>query len=399
MFSRLVSGFLLMFILARYLSLKDFGLFTFSLVVSGMIVLIIEYGYSIKLLKDTSKYKNKISELTSNSVVIKIILLLLIFLIFLSFYFLNLYTNYELYIFLLMMLSAIFNSFANHFLIPFRSIDRFDVEAKYVFLNNIMLFVLISGLAIYTKQLELVIYGFVFVKLIYMSLTFFLFQNKFGFKFSKINLYEELKNGFPFAVHIAVGAFYLNVDTLILKQYIPIEDIGIYQAGLKLLGALTIIMAIINNVLLPKLTSLRENNKNSFINLVVQFNYISIFVGLIIVIVINIFNREVIMFIFGENFMELNQYIFLFSIIIFLRYFGVVYGILLTISDNQKIRTYGVVFTLFFIILSDLFIIPRYEIYGALIVLILAHIILNTIYVFFTYKEYDKLFLTTFKGF
>ena len=88
-----------------------------------------------------------------------------------------------------------------------------------------------------------------------------------------------------------------------------------------------------------------------------------------------------------------HEHVIYFSIIIFLRYFGVVYGALLTISDKQKIRTYGVLFTLLFIILVDLYVIPTYGLYGALFTLIAAHIILTIIYFYFAYKEYKTSFL------
>ena len=76
-----------------------------------------------------------------------------------------------------------------------------------------------------------------------------------------------------------------------------------------------------------------------------------------------------------------------------MRYFGSVYGTLLTISDNQKVRTIGVTLTLFLIVILDLCLIPIYGIYGALYSLIIAHVVLNIIYVYFSYKEYKSFYL------
>jgi O-antigen/teichoic acid export membrane protein len=292
-----------------------------------------------------------------------------------------------------MLISSILNSFANHFLIAYRSIDKFNIEAKYVFFNNIMLFMLVSIVAVTTGDLNYIIYSFIVVKFIYLCFTGHLFKKDFGFIYKKIDFLNEYKNGFAFAVHLAVGAFYLNVDTLILKQYISLEEIGIYQAGLKFLGATTILMGVLNSVLLPKFTQILNTDKKIFIKTVVKFNLITISLGLAISLIINIFNEELINIIFGKNFSGLIQYIFLFSIIVFLRYSGIIYGTLLTISDKQKVRTYGVVFTLFFIVICDIFVIPIYEVYGALVVLIIAHILLNLVYIFFTYKEYGSFFI------
>ena len=86
--SRLVSGFILLFVLSRYLSLEDFGLFTFSLVVSSLLVLLVEYGYNIKLSKDTAHNSSKISELTTNSLIVKFslisVVLFILFILYLT---------------------------------------------------------------------------------------------------------------------------------------------------------------------------------------------------------------------------------------------------------------------------------------------------------------------------
>ena len=124
-----------------------------------------------------------------------------------------------------------------------------------------------------------------------------------------------------------------------------------------------------------------------------KFNLFALILGVLIAFIVNIFSNELIYLVYGEKFSTLSNYVIYFSIIIFLRYFGVVYGALLTISDKQKIRTYGVLFTLLFIILVDLYVIPTYRLYGALFTLIAAHIILTIIYFYFAYKEYKTSFL------
>ena len=72
--SRLISGFLLIFVLARLLPVEKFGVFTYALVFSNIIVLIVEYGYNLKLSKDTAKEINRIGELTVKAAKVKLVL-------------------------------------------------------------------------------------------------------------------------------------------------------------------------------------------------------------------------------------------------------------------------------------------------------------------------------------
>ena len=390
--SRLISGFFLIFILARILTLSNFGDLTYSLVFANLLVLIIEYGYSLKLSKDTAKNLNDISILTWSAIKVKLSLLVILIIVLLI---LGIFeypdpTTYK--ILFILSISSIFNSFANHFLIPYRSIDRFDVEAKYVFINNILLFWVVALIAYSSRNITAIALGFLCVKIIYSTLTVRKFISDFGFKFDTVNLFDELKQTFPYAVHIAVGALYLNIDTIILRAFVSNSEIGIYQAGMRAMAATTIGLGILNSVLIPKLSSLVDKSKDQLIELSTKFNLVAFILGVLIAFIVNIFSNELIYLVYGEKFSTLSNYVIYFSIIIFLRYFGVVYGALLTISDKQKIRTYGVLFTLLFIIVVDLFVIPTYELYGALYTLIASHIILNTIYFYFAYKEYRTSF-------
>jgi len=391
--SRLVSGFFLIFILARLLTLSDFGILTYSLVFANLLVLIIEYGYELKLSKDSAKNLNAISILTSTALKVKLSLLSFVFIILFILGVLDYPDPTTFKIVFIFSISAVFNSFAKHFLIPYRSIDRFDVEAKFVFINNILLFGIVTVVAYFSRNITAIALGFLCVKILYSTFTVRRFIADFGLKFDSVNLLAELKQTFPYAVHIAVGAMYLNIDTIILREFVSNSEIGIYQAGMRAMAAATIGLGIFNSVLIPKLSSLVDENKDQLIALSTKFNFFALILGLLIALMVNIFSDELIYIVYGKKFSTLSNYVIYFSIIIFFRYFSVVYGALLTISDKQRIRTYGVLFTLLFIIVVDLLVIPTYGIHGALYTLIAAHIILTAIYFYFAFREYKTSFL------
>tara|TARA_B110000467_G_scaffold55832_1_gene51180 strand:+ start:4653 stop:5870 length:1218 start_codon:yes stop_codon:yes gene_type:complete len=387
--SRLLSGFFLIFFLARILTIDDFGIFTYSLVFANILVLIVEYGYNLKLSKDTAKNPSKISEITFKAVKVKVLLILPLFFIVSILKWIDFIELKTFYVLFILTIAAIFNSFANHFLIPYRSINKFNIETFYVFINNLFIFSLVLYSAYNFNNLLFISITFMGVKSFFMLATFLRFKKDFGIILEDINIKKELLDTLPYAIHIAVGAMYLNIDTVILKEYVDNYNVGIYQAGMRSLGAATLGLGVINAVLLPKFSSL-SSDKKSLITLTTKINKYIILFGLLVAVIINIFDKQLINIIFSEKFTDLKQYVFLFSIVIFMRYFGSVYGTLLTISDNQKIRTIGVSLTLFIIIILDLLLIPTYGINGALYSLILAHIILNSIYIYFSFKEYGS---------
>tara|TARA_Y100001968_G_scaffold330048_1_gene380846 strand:+ start:10646 stop:11926 length:1281 start_codon:yes stop_codon:yes gene_type:complete len=390
--SRLVSGFFLIFILARFLSLEDFGNFTYSLVLANLLVLIIDYGYNLKLSKDTSNNINNISLLTWSTFKVKIFLTLFVAIILIVLFLLN-YPNNNLFLLIsILTFSSAFNSIANHFLIPYRSIDKFDIETKFAFINNIILFITVFITTYLFKDIILIALSFLFVKIFYCTYTIKKFIGDYGFKNVNINLKSELKGGLPYAIHIGVGAILLNIDTVILKEFVSDAQIGLYQAGMRALAASTIGLGILNSVLIPKLSHL-INNRKKLIALSTKINFISIFLGGFIAIFINIFSNQLIYIVYGDKFLELSKYVFNFSIIIFLRYSTILYGAILTISNLQKVRTYTVSIALIFIIISDLIIIPLYKLDGALYILIIAHLIILITYYIYSYRSFKTSFL------
>ena len=116
-------------------------------------------------------------------------------------------------------------------------------------------------------------------------------------------------------------------------------------------------------------------------------------IGLLISIFINVFSKELIDFVYGQKFEKLSDYVFCFSIIIFLRYFSIIYGVVLTISNQQKVRTYCVTIALLFIVISDFFVIPQYKLFGALYILIFAHLIILITYMLYAFRKYKTTFL------
>ncbi len=391
--SRLTSGLFLIVVFAQLLTLSDFGILTYSLVFASLLVLIIEYGYNLKLSKDTARNPNDISILTWSSIKVKLSLLI-IFIIVLSILGLYEYPDPSTYkILFLLSAASVFNSFGNHFLIPYRSIDRFDIEAQYVFINNILLFSFVSFIAYYSQNITYIALGILSVRIAFSIFTIRRFINDYGLKYSTVNIFGELRQTFPYALHVAVGTMYLNIDTIILREFVSNSEIGIYQAGMRAMFAATFGIEILNSVMIPKLSSFVGKNKELLIQLATKCNLLNIFGGIILAISVNVFSNELISLVYGEQFSELSNYVIYFSIIIIFRYLAVVYGAMLTISDKQKERTYSVLFTFLFIVVVDLFIIPLYGLYGALYTLIAAHIILNIIYFYFIYREYKTFFI------
>ena len=188
-----------------------------------------------------------------------------------------------------------------------------------------------------------------------------------------------------------IGGMYLNFDTIIIEKFVSIEEIGIYRSGINMILASTIILSIINNVALPTISSLRT--KQLILKTATKYNVRTIILGALIALFFILFKKQIIIILFGEKFLILLSYSYYIMGILFLRYLGSIYGLLLTISDKQTVRVVCVALTLLIIVILDYFLIPTMKLEGAFLSMLIGHVFLVALYMIFTFKEYNSIML------
>jgi len=387
--SRMLVGIFIVFILARILSLKDFGTYMYGVVVANMITMLVEYGYNTLLVKELAQRKD-IHNYVIFTTLIKISIFVFSTIILFLYLKLSNFTIREIYVILFITFAVVLNNFIVHFMIPFKIIDRFDIESKFALINNLTTFWVVVLMAYFSKNLLLISLSFFLIKLINVCIVFIIYLKNFATKiFFKFKILKELKKATPYALMTLIGGLYMSADTLIIKHFLDMESVGIYRSGISVILASSLIINIVNNVALPQLSKLKRDIEK-FKKIAIKFNFYMLILGLMISIIIFLFKDLIILILFGEKFLVLKNYIFFIAGIIFLRYIGNIYGLILTISDKQIIRVISVAISLMFVLLLDYFYVPRYGIISAYIVLFLGHILLVSLYVFFTYKEYKS---------
>jgi O-antigen/teichoic acid export membrane protein len=391
---RILGRFVLIFIIARIYSLNEFGIFTYSLTVAGVFGLLFDYGYNLKYLKDFPNNTSEIPASMGRAIVTKFFIMAIFFTILLLSNVESIFnvTRNEAYILYLFFISSAFISITNLLLVPFKATNRFYIETMVLGVDAVILLTSIVSIYLYTDSYLYTIYAYVMTKCLVMLLAWYFYYKNYSLQLKVFNLISELKSVFPYGIHYFIGGVYLSVDTLILKHFVSNDEMAVYQAGLRILMASSMLLSVINQVFLPRLSAYDNKSHRFYMESCIVNRYIML-LGILLALFLLLFQEPIIYILFGEGFKDLDQIYYYLVAIISLRYFGAVYGLLLTISGNQSIRAIAVTFTLFFIIIADYFIIPNYFIIGAAQVLLAAHIIVNAIYLYFTYKEYGSFFI------
>lgn len=386
-----IANLFLFFMIARFVSVSEFGQFSFSYMIAILISIVVDYGYGIRLPIEVSKFKDKISDYTVSTFKLKsyiaIIVITILFLLNIT-----ILSNQTFNLVFLLTFSTILYCLGVHFLLPFRSIDKFQIESWVITISNIM--VLISSYLLLKNNFGLiqVSYAIIFSRIVLLIISFIVYCNYFNFIFktTKTNIGTEIRLAFPFMLHVFIAFSYLNIDSIIIKEYSSNYNLGIYQAGMRALAGFLLFTEVINNVLIPKISS-SASNKKILKKYFIYFFKLSLFIGCFILLIINVYNEELVRLFFGEKYFQLSQYIYLFSIIVFIRYASIAYGCILSIFHKQKERLYILIFSLTMIVLLDLIIVPIHGIKGALVVSICAHIFIFISYAIISHRIIKRL--------
>ena len=184
-----------------------------------------------------------------------------------------------------------------------------------------------------------------------------------------------------------------------MKPLVSEEDLGIYQSGIRIIIGLGILLTIINSVYLPLLNEYLNKNRNLFLKNILKLNTNVFRLSILSIVGMITFSKLIIIVLFGSKFLELQEIFWIIALIVGIRIIGSSYGILLTISDKQRLRAIAGALSIFIIIISDIILIPKYGYIAAAYVLLFAHVFITTFYVFSVYKEYKSLFIPSLKDF
>jgi O-antigen/teichoic acid export membrane protein len=395
--ARLISNILIFFLIGRFWDVENFGYFMYMFTVTTLLVLIVDYGFALKLVKDISKTPENVQQLTLDSLNAKILLTMLVGILgIVSFLFLD---NKGVPFFVLL-IAAIFNSYSTFFCLPLRALHYFRSEAKTSIISNTLLVIIVIIFLVLGYKELLISFCFLLVRLINLILVIREYHKLIGkivWSLLSVNFKRQikiLKSNFPYAIHVTVGTIYLQIDTLIIHIFLGDEGVGYYQAASRFLIGGLILSEVLTNVYIPRLSKVSDKRKE-LISLGIRMTRHMILVGVIGTILMFGLSNWLVEVVYGTKYSKVEMLLKLFAILLFLRYIGASYGAVLTITNKQKIRVIAVSSALIFNILLNFCLIPKLGLIGGVLSAIISNVLLNILYLYFNWGMINNLLLST----
>lgn len=392
--ARLILGSLIFIILSRVFELTVFGKYVYLIVVTGYFSIFTDFGFNLSILNDLPKNKEKVKNYFYEIVFSKTILTIFSFIGFIVYLWLFGETS-EISIPLIFMLVAILQSFSSLLSHIFKAFNRFDKDFYYVLITSIFL---LSSIYFFKDDLSLKILALLLLCSRIMGIIYLLYVFKSQFYKCKvvgtINLnLIPLKKNIKYAVHMIIGGLLLSIDIPIMKEILSLEHVAIYSAGMKLFVALILVADVMIASFIPKLSENKQKNNILFERMVQKLTYIIFTLGTILGLTIVLFGDYLVPIIYGEKYEQLILLMPYFGIALFIRYFSMLYGMLITLAGKQHIRAFLIVTVFFVHIFLNIVLQINLGIEGALISFCASFSMLTVISMIIVKRHYGKIFI------
>lgn len=393
-FLQIYTGGIVFILLAKIMSIEDFGILTFGFSFSTLLSTCLDFGQSLMIMKDYPQKLFPSGAYVLNSMSQKIVLIVVFCGLFMG-YLLLFYTGEWLVIGQLFVLFAIVSAYVLYLQAVLRVKNKF----KYASFSIIAYAIVISVLVyfVYTGYLTTVqfITYMIFARLFQLAVTLVFCKDIFVKKWFNVDIQKHLlKYSWSYGAHFIFGTFYFTVDTQIIALLLNAEDVALYQSIFRVIYIFLIVSDVASNVLLPYLSS-KYAKDQTIDELSGNILYLLLILGCSLFLFFTFFYREIIAVLYTPAYIKAYPLVLPLSLVILLRTSSSIYGTLLTISNNQVNRVKVVFLSMVSSIALNFILIPYFGINGSAWISVLVHLLLFSGYQWYSKKDFPKIALFT----
>lgn len=393
-----IFGALAAIIIARYLNVEKFGLYSAALALVNTFLIANDIGSTTLLLREGSRKPETMSLYFGNSIIIQFLASLVFFsLALICGHYLG-YSSLSLWLIVLLGSGVMIYEFRK----SFNAILRIKLKLKYYSLTESLngLLILIGTIVVISllpnKDIGLMAIALVplFCNTLAIIALYIIDLKYCRPKFACNKIWPMLKEGYVYAIYNIVYTVYFQIGTLMTKAISGDKEAGLYAASSKIVLLIIFIPQIIFQVALPLMFkySKEDFEKYKRIHRFI-FRYLNAF-AIPIAIGTWLLAEPYVQLIYAKpGYSPAAEGFRIFSIFLLIRFIGNVSGQSLTTMDKQRDKIFFQVISLIILIISCLILIPKYGFIGAGISTCIAELTLRS---YFLWQDFKYLKVSTF---
>lgn len=375
--SSMIFGLLFSYICSRLYGAENFGEYTYAFTIVSILMVVAKAGMDNGLMYSIPK--NKYKHVSLSFIVNFAISLILITTVW---FFID-----DIYIKFLLPL-VWFTSASQIFFGIYRSDGKIK---EYYFINGFLAMLLRVGLvlALYflTGKNEYSIAIAVYISFLFSNLVY-LFQNKA--KYGRI-IFDRafLMYSFPLIISTMLSTLINKTDIIMLGSMTSNSDVGIYQITVQVSSVVSVLLLVFNTVFAPEIAKLYHQGKSLRLKkLYIKATRILAVLSLLTTLIL-LFSSEVLLLIFGSEFVDGQTSLILRSIGQFINIAVGGVWLMLSMTGKPRIQMYSNILAFGINILLNLVFIPTHGIDGAAFASMITIVFINVVGYVVVSKQFD----------
>ena len=342
-----------------------------------LFALLANYGLSNMLLKEMSQHPDSVGQHLATALVLRFTIsgLLLAGAVLASFF----VDRPELL--LLLLCANLTEVVADTFFVGYRATGRYAGEARIATSVALVQLALVGG-AVYAGQDAGVI---AFAYLCGRLIQFFAIRHASAALFGDVSLprvrdgIQLAKRSVAYAVDFALGNFFGNIDSVILRFLIGVDAVGLFQSGMRLFQGGAQAAPILANVFLPAVARAAGSNLDATKE-TSSLQFVFLAFGAAFGLVLTYFSGDIVSLVFGADYAVLVGLLPWFGLLFFVRFFAASWGLILTANGQQAYRAKATAFHLLVALVLGLGLAKTHGLTGWIIAMVLANALLGGLY-------------------
>ncbi len=379
---RMIAGLFIGVWVARYLGPAEFGLFSYALAFAAIFSGFAKLGLDDIVVRDLVSDPTKRNVYLDTAFWLKLVgAIAMLCLVVIAMHFTASDSTTKLYIFIIAS-GAIFQAF--------EVVDFYFqslVLSKIVSICKITQLIISSLLKLYLMFINADLFWFVVVTLIdqvtlAISLYLAYWYRKVGGLFCCFDwgiAKKMLKNSWPLIISGLVIMIYMRIDQIMIKEMLGAREVGIYSAAVRLTEIWYIIPGIITSSLLPAITNAKKLGENHYYQRLQELYTLMIWLAVSIALAMTFLSSWIVMTLYGVAYIDASEVLVINIWTGVFVFFGSAWSKWMFIENRLKMSTFFQINAMFFNIVLNLILIPKYGINGAAISSLIAASIGHTV--------------------
>jgi len=352
--SELILSFLAITYLIRYLGAEKYGVFSAIVASIAIFSKFIDLGFSQIIFRELSSDTGK-KEIINSALSIRLLLFLMLVILYnLAAKFTHINTSEIIISNILLiniLISAKLRNIRDLLEIPFKTVLRMDIVmiATFVDALTLLIFIFVAG----ALKFNLIEISVIYVAANLPGFSFLLFYLKkwkpFKFKFSFVNLKWLIKESMPLFGAGILSVIFLQLDVVLLREFISAKQAGFYSAAIRVGVPLSIIPLSIITTIFPIVSKNKDYNKVETKKIVESSFKILFLLLFFSAVFVSFKGAEILKLLYGAKFIPANTSLILLFWAFTFYYSSILFQNLNTILKIQKFNFY------YFLVLLGIF--------------------------------------------